>query len=578
MLTAQEVNIIEQIKKYFASKTKAKNDFFTLNEQSAEINNNILQVGFNEFSPEFMINPLFTNYIKIKASETPELKHWVMIIKYFESHNEDLLIKIRDILEKKSKEYDADRALGIQLPNYFASSSLIRNIYSSGNETLISLFMKHQPLPSAQLFDGHLVPNIIQSRSAEAMKTLNNLIASSGLTKLEETAIQLQRTFREKKRQQEEETRITHLYSEYIAWMNKTHSTTITAKRLLKDASTPYKPQCEEKLADRIQNAAKNVVFFSTVRHLTATKSIKNIFNDALYGRRHLLQSYTLFRKAALFSCDIKDGDSNVICFGPNEIDPVALQKDTMEIVFDLKKILHSKPRIFYKQRDFGFHLKRQRKLTLGKESLFFTHTEPAHYTNNDSMLPFIIFNHDNNHEPDAWAEALKLLFINYNIEKANQILTLNFFRFIDNIARADRSPHPAYKESIYNKIALLDDEELQVFLQSIFDNLTDTAEFNVYGAYKIDFSAIKNITTRYESPSQKYTLNMEILLTSLKTGDSHALCEAQINIPEIFNSYRFVDYLLSQVISSNCRVELEKLRKECAVPAWLDNPRKFSF
>src|SRR5579871_6162588 len=85
--------------------------------------------------------------------------------------------------------------------------------------------------------------------------------------------------------------------------------------------------------------------------------------------------------------------------------------------------------------------------------------------------------------------KALKLtkfLFIAYDFQSMYKILTLNFFRFLDTLCDAKSDGSSSSKELIkkyYDKIAVLGDDALVIFLEELGKNLTDTAEFNFYGS-----------------------------------------------------------------------------------------------
>ncbi len=142
---------------------------------------------------------------------------------------------------------------------------------------------------------------------------------------------------------------------------------------------------------------------------------------------------------------------------------------------------------------------------------------------------------------------------IAYDIEKMHQILTLNFFRFIDALHDENQVEATDKKNEIYQALGKLNDQELVETLHEIGKNMTDTMEFNFYGAYKIDFSALLKIKNR----KLDFELELPSLVDELNAGRFDLLHEAQEKLPNIFNSHRFVDYLLSKIDNELAREEL---------------------
>lgn len=111
-------------------------------------------------------------------------------------------------------------------------------------------------------------------------------------------------------------------------------------------------------------------------------------------------------------------------------------------------------------------------------------------------------------------------------------------------------------------------------FLQALGCTMSDTAEFNIYGAYKLDFTAIKSINIyKYKDSRITYTLELKQFVEQLQAGNIAALEKAIKNIPSLFTSYRFIDYLLiKNVHSADIVKKLEVLRSKehQKPPAWL--------
>jgi hypothetical protein len=452
------------------------------------------------------------------------------------------------------------------------SSELIRQVYQLEDMPLSNLFQKHFPTPSTQLFERGSIPDVIQKRSAAVLETMNKI----DMTAIEPFILKVQRRVRMKKRHQEEIYRIAqrdefylksqHMSIEELEAIKKTGQTPKQihqwAEELLQDANTPYKPKCDPILSDRIMSAAEKVAAFSTVKHITSVKAIQSIFDEALYGRRTLMDFYLGFDPAALHASDVLNGDGNVACLGPQDIDPKALGGIIIE--FDLPKLIQNKPSAFYKQRDLEYQVDKVRQVQLGKETISFDHTGFVRCAEQTSAYLSIV--------DGRWgdlkqiAEAPKSSFISYNLEQMHEILALNFFRFMDRMSDLEGRIDQTYIDDFYRKLALLTEEELVLFLTELEKNMTDTAEFNFYGAHQIDFSTIQNITARYK----KYTLNLPKFIHDLKHGNIDELRQARIKIPELFQSYRFLDYLLLQLQDSEAKYYLDDLRKQCKTPNWV--------
>ncbi|NDH08741.1 MAG: hypothetical protein EBY16_03860 [Gammaproteobacteria bacterium] len=482
------------------------------------------------------------------------------------------------ILSLSDKERDSalqNKAAGTYLMPF--EPDLIRRIYQLEDSKLTALFQQYFPVPRAQLFDTVTMPKVIQAREAEISKTMSNCMLH--LKAWEQFSIIAQRQFRKKKRYQEEINRITLGSLAEIQKRSKKVNRQIeyefselgfsyekmSAEDLMRDANTPYKPKCGPELAARIMAAAEKVSAFSSVKHITSASALQMILDDALYGRRTLMDFYIPFNPAALSSFDVKNGDGNVVCLGPQGIDPLA--KGDIVIEFDLSKLFQQQPPAFFKQLDLGYQLDEIREVHLGKTLLRFDHTSakgPSFPRDPNKVYLTII---DKGYSQIAAIPNASL--ISYNLEQMHQILALNFFRFIDRMQDTDQDIDMEYIKSFYAQVNQLTDEELILFLTELEEKMTDTAEFNFYGAYQIDFATILSISAK----SKEYTLHLPRFIEELKTDQDPGgvLSRAQQQIPELFRSYRFLDYLLAQVAHSNAQYDLDTLRKKCETPKWVE-------
>ncbi|WP_454783274.1 hypothetical protein [Legionella sp. WA2022007384] len=486
------------------------------------------------------------------------------------SRIEEALKKCLEIINPQAKT----RGTSL-LPRYIANAQFMRRLYSLGDENLSDLFLKYLPTPRATVFEGQDIPEIILKKEQDSTKAILNLLGSNNneISYAESAIVKLQRRIRTGIREKENLKRLPERYKNLWQISNKSiHSEDgeLFAKKILIDANKPYHPRCEEKLSKRIMDASKKIELFSTVRHLTAASALESIFNNGLYGRRNMLELYIPFKPAALLPCDIEEGDANVICLGANEIDPLA--KHGIELQFDIRKMAENNPCVFYKQRDLGFDPDRLRTVKIGILDLHFSHTTT--YKGQPYESSSLVLCDPSSKEKYALSQVTKALLIADNFKDMHQILTLNFFRFIDRLMCLDFSENSYYKQAIYTELDKMSEEELVETLQQIGKNMSDTMEFNFYGAYMIDFFALLSI--KKEHPS--YTLDLYSFVYELKVGNLGKLKEAMAELPEVFGSYRFIDYLLTTTNNQTVVAELMLLRSKCSVPYWMENVSSKNF
>lgn len=546
----------------------------------------LISLPLGTWSPEFYENPLVKQYSEEQKVSALNLRFRLALEAYLASDRasqylENIEVALLQLPSPISAYEFKDPKLQSKATGAYlmpVSAELIRQIYQQEDTPLSHLIQKHFPTPSAQLFEGETVPDVIQKKEAAALETMRKIDIKTD----EPPIVKLQRHVRMKKRHSEEVNRIGDQVKSFHLEYHPRHNTAAdaaegssrtsepilqSAEALLRDANTPYKPKCDPALSKRIMAAAKKIAAFSTVKHITSEKAIQSIFDGALYGRRTLLDFYYGFKPAALSVCDVLNGDANVACLGPQGIDPRA--DGGIIIEFDVPKLVENKPAAFYKQRDLEYWVSKIRQVKLGKDTLSFDHTGyPRAFFGKSEYgqagITLQIFNAAN--KVIQFARAPKSSLIAYNLEKMHEILTLNFFRFMDNMADREGNLDQAYIDDFYHKVDRLTDEELLLFLTDLEKNMTDTAEFNFYGAHQIDFSTIINITAR----QKEYTLNLPNFINDLKQGNIDALRLARTNIPNLFRSYRFLDYLLPQVQDSDVKYYLDDLRKRCKTPVWV--------
>jgi len=300
--------------------------------------------------------------------------------------------------------------------------------------------------------------------------------------------------------------------------------------------------------------------------------------NYGLNGRETLLKSYKDFRPAVLSDQDIDRGDGNAICFAAFDIDRSCFKPNTVQIVLDFDmfskiKFERENPCIFFKQKDLGYALSRKRSVKIGEIDLDFFHTDlsPDDLHRNLTGIDFFLGS------KKFYAQLPHLQMISSNFAEMNSILAMNFFRFLD------ASPYEGFKTKIYAAFATLDDEQLKATMLNIAKNISDTMEFNFYGAFLINPQLIKEINIADHPDHSEESLKMNDLIESLRCGNFAKLQEAKEMLPELFQSYRFIDFLLEKIQDSEYDISrivqtLEDMRSTSKIPLWrkhLDTDRQ---
>lgn len=430
------------------------------------------------------------------------------------------------------------------LPRCISDGLLLQQIYLSGHEQLIVLCQQYLPIPGEQLFFGQKIPEIIMRREQAREKVVQQFLTknSNGPQQAIELLVMVQRLARSRLRQQEEVQRIKLRFnSDRMNRESGYEIDDVQARAFLFDANTPYRPQqCDPVLADRLIAAAQKVTLFTTVRHLTATKNIASIFDGAMFGRRMLERKMIGFRATALQDADVQNGDGNAVCLGPNLIDPACMKPGTIEVTFNLDKLIEQDkirkiPTVFFKQEDFGFIGKEFYQVDMGAQVLNFSRASElsdkrAHHIN--------IVIRDALQNIKSYAQLPNYQFIAYDLQKIHSILTLNFFRFIDSLE--DRQ----VVQEVYQQIEQLSEEQLSKFLKDLGQHMTDTCEFNFYGCYQVDF----NLVAQIKDCDSGHVLKIPRLVAQLMCGEVAQLAIALEQFPTVLQSLRFTEYLISKV------------------------------
>lgn len=118
------------------------------------------------------------------------------------------------------------------------------------------------------------------------------------------------------------------------------------------------------------------------------------------------------------------------------------ISKAWYSLEFDAKKIAKNNSCVFYKQRDLNYIVYKNRNVHIGEVELFFSHTGNVNNMTTGTSA-FQLFNNESTTEdPFAYVLLKNTSLLSYNIEKMHQILTLNFFRFLDQFGtKVDVSP-----------------------------------------------------------------------------------------------------------------------------------------
>lgn len=489
----------------------------------------------------------------------------------FSIYSPSMFDKMADVLNFQVK-YATKQGM-----RFIISKPEIRNLtifaYLSDNEKIINLFKKYLTVPKASIFKGFIVPEYVRSVERQAAVVIKSFTNddTDKLRQLERSAITIQRFFRAHQRRREECIRMTQ---------------EVDAYKVMLDASQPYIPKkCRADLAIRIVNVASKVVLFHSIYHYTDRAHLTSIFDDGLYGRRSLLQHHLEFVPTSLCHTDIGNGDENMICFAPNYVDTNALDKG-VQIELDLKRMDMTNPCILYKQADLCMYYHKVRRVRLGESEIYFTHTGPRP----PDKVSFELLEHVQSFGRNTTictthaAHVIGVARINneslisYNRAQIHQVLILNFFRFLDALDSCDQSKYTkSAVDDIYNRIDALNDAELAKFLFDVGKNISDTAEFNFYGAHLIDFDTLTTIrlykreivegsTTRI---IPYYIFNLPELIKDLQRGNLASYQELQSHLPEVADSYRLHDYLLTKISHPQVVIELQRQRNRCDAPSF---------
>lgn len=461
---------------------------------------------------------------------------------------------IKDIEKKKTTLKDIENEI-IELNKKVLQRdivlSLAKSVYTSNNRDLIDLFYKNIPIPPLSMFDEDQQPPILVSHEFETKRAVSKFEEQNVQGKQVNSKIHyLQRHLRGSVRKDSEVERLSFRY------YKDDPNGEIKAKEMIQEANKPYFPKgCSPELSRRIVIGALDIKLYDSVSHLLAANKTNIILDGFLYGRSNLLSSYMDFRPAALIKSDVDNGDGNVICMGPDKIDPRCLVGRTIGLELDLEALTNERnfnknPSMFFKQTDLGFSIGHQ-NIKIKDNSLSFTHNGYLQGADQNSANLLI---GPSEKEVNYYSEIPKDLLISYNVKEMDKILILNFFRYLDNLRDVKDGKLASKKiKEIYDQIDSLDNEEFTLFLKDLGKKMSCTAEFNFYGAYKIDLNALKSITI-YQGETVINKVKIDDLCDQLNSANFELLKVLKAGNPEILKSSNFVEFLLSKVDSQEAK------------------------
>lgn len=472
--------------------------------------------------------------------------------------------QIEDIDKKKEARNDLENTIQKITKNVLDRHevlSLVKSVYTGQNNDLIDLFYKKVPIPPLSMFDKDNPPSILLNHEMEKTRIISKFNENNQEdTKVHDKILHLQRHIRGFQRIESEIERLANRY-----YKNDSEAK-VKAMEMIAEANKPYFPQgCSRELCRRIVAAATEIKLYDSVSHLLASGNIAIILDTILLGRGNLLNFFMDFRPAALVSDDVNNGDGNVICMGPDKIDEKCLQGRTTGLELNLKDLLkHDNPAMFFKQTDLGYSKGPQRVAIPNNETLIFTHKGGSPTMDfNCSYLGMGPIKHTyfgDDVVAEYYAVIPKDLLISYNVKAMDKIFILNFFRYLDNLRnRSTHKPAPEKIKEIYDALESLDDNQLKEFLTNLGKKMSSTAEFNFTGAYQIDLNALKSITI-YDGRYVEEKIETKDLFEQLNDGNFELLNKLKKGNPEILDSKKFVEYLLSKVDSPKIREEIIEL------------------
>ena len=349
----------------------------------------------------------------------------------------------------------------------------------------------------------------------------------------------------------------------------------LQVKNLSLGSYVPYHPEaCCRELARKIVLCSADSRMFEYMHHMTVANALPSIFDHGLLAQETLVKFNIDFEHNALSAFDQRQGDANAVCLGANHIDFFGRRpKKYVRITFESANLQAD----FFKQKDLGFVYRQRdgqpiwRTVNIGDLRFSFSHTcgQNIFIYENRTLINFKFAN-ANDKTVNFSIEILNELLISHNSQRMHQILVLNFFRLVDKMVFSQQSDQLELGQRIYAELDKLDRAELQMVVDDIGQQFSDTMEFNYIGSRRIDFDSIRCIWL-YD----RIKIDFKALVVSLASGKHDQLDDAMKHLPEMFNSYRFIDYLLSKIPSetrtADIRAQLQSMRQACKLPQWME-------
>ena len=529
----------------------------------------------------------------------------------------DVLSSIRDILESGlhvNQINNSDNVINTlsKQPFAYVDRILLAEVYLSNDVQLIELFQKYAPTPRVSFFGELPIAETLRSHAEEEMSCLSKFFDKHEKTpyyELENKIKVVQRQFRKQRRYREESSRISSLWG-----LENNFKTRLK----INYEQAVYRPEkCNKELADRLVRLSSQLDFFKTAVHRTSEGSLKSIFDDGLMGRESMQSLLMSFNEAALANSDVIMGDFNVACCFASygEVDSHAT--GDIEFTFQIEPLKQKNKTtplpLFFKQKDFGFYPQRYHNVPnigwnpvalwdfsdfmLTSSGYTFRNATPdlvfdfgynsvktylknKYITNKDvknsyKYQPFRMEQYSFGFFKTAEYCAVipSHMLISYDIRNIEQVLALNFFRYIDNIEfssnkdcyfssfHTEDTPEKVIKD-FYAAIERMSDEKLLSFLEKIAKRSSHSMEFNIYGCLQIA-EYLESIYSR----KTKFRLSTSNLIGELNQGQFELLEKGLIEFHGLFESYRFVEHLISKVDNVDALQRLSAIRNKCEAP-----------
>lgn len=257
-----------------------------------------------------------------------------------------------------------------------------------------------------------------------------------------------------------------------------------------------------------------NAVISNQIHHWTTMSNLQSMLIEGnIYGNAHLKNINKYFQKNSLSQFDISNGDSDVICFAPYLIDPIALvdeenyslKTDLVRLTIDIEKApYHWEMQHFFKIRDLAVPAIDYRVKVDNSLSFEFFHIR--NYQNQD-MLVIIKFKN--------WK-------IEHSINKSESIFYGNYFAInqfcMDQLPRMLKRSDSQFLMEFNDYLRTLTDNEIKKIFIIFAQSLTIYSEYNINHKLKLTNHLITHI----------YLANQNLLfdLSTLSVEDYQKACD----------------------------------------------------